>query len=53
VAVCTALLELKAAVDADPAGMARCAKMMPGTFTYADLLRCIERSQRMVAESAP
>lgn len=53
VAVCAALLELKAAVDADPAGMARCAKMMPGAFTYDDLLRCIERSRRMVAESAP
>jgi hypothetical protein len=53
VAVCAALLELKAAVDADPAGMARCAKMMPGEFTYDDLLHCIERSRRMVAESAP
>jgi hypothetical protein len=53
VAVCAALLELKAAIDADPAGMARCAKMMPGEFTYDDLLRCIERSRRLAAESAP
>lgn len=47
VAVCDALLELKAAVDAHPGGIASCAGMMPGKFTYVELLSCIEQSQRL------
>ena len=49
VAVCAALLELKAAVDAHPNGIASCASMMPGKFTYEELLSCIEQSKRLVA----
>lgn len=52
VAVCEALLELKTAVDAHPDGISSCASMMPGKFTYAELLSCIDQSKRMVAESA-
>jgi hypothetical protein len=52
VAVCEALLELKTAVDAHPDGITSCAGMMPGKFTYEELLGCIEQSKRMVAESA-
>jgi len=51
VAVCAALLELKAAVDAHPDGIASCASMMPGKFTYEELLSCIEQSKRLVAEA--
>lgn len=47
VAVCDALLELKAAVDAHPGGIASCAGMMPGKFTYEELLSCIEQSKRL------
>jgi hypothetical protein len=52
VAVCAALLELKAAVDAHPNWIASCASMMPGKFTYEELLSCIEQSKRLVAEAA-
>jgi hypothetical protein len=52
VAVCSALLELKAVVDAHPDGIASCAGMMPGKFTYEELLSCIEQSKRLVAEAA-
>ena len=52
VAVCEALLELKTAVDAHPDGIRSCASMMPGKFTYDELLSCIDQSKRMVAESA-
>ena len=50
VAVCEALLELKAAVDAHPNGIASCASMMPGKFTYEELLSCIEQSKLLVAK---
>jgi hypothetical protein len=52
VAVCQALLELKAAVDAHPDGIASCAAMMPGKFTYDELLSCIEQSKLLVAQKA-
>jgi hypothetical protein len=52
VAVCQALLELKAAVDAHPDGIASCAAMMPGKFTYDELLSCIEQSKLLVAQAA-
>lgn len=52
VAVCQALLELKAAVDAHPEGIAGCAGMMPGRLSYEDLLNCIRQCQLMVTESA-
>jgi hypothetical protein len=52
VAVCSALLELKAVVDAHPDGIASCAGTMPGKFTYEELLSCIEQSKRLVAEAA-
>ena len=52
VAVCRALLELKAAVDAHPNGIDSCAGMMPGKFTYDELLSCIEQSKLMVAKGA-
>jgi hypothetical protein len=47
VAVCEALLELKAAVDAHPDGIASCAGIMPGKFTYEELLSCIEQSKTL------
>jgi len=50
VAVCEALLELKTAVDAHPNGIASCASMMPGKFTYEELLSCIEQSKLLVAK---
>jgi hypothetical protein len=52
VAVCAALLELKSAVDSHPDGITSCASMMPGRFTYEELLSCIEQSKRLVAEAA-
>lgn len=52
VAVCEALLELKTAVDAHPNGIDSCAGMMPGKFTYDELLSCIERSKLMVAKGS-
>jgi hypothetical protein len=52
VAVCEALLELKAVVDAHPDGIASCAGMMPGKFTYDELLSCIEQSKLLVAKGA-
>ena len=52
VAVCDALLELKAAVDAHPGGIASCAGMMPGKFTYEELLSCIEQSKRLAGRVA-
>ncbi len=52
VAVCQALLELKVAVDAHPDGIASCAAMMPGKFTYDELLSCIEQSKLLVAKRA-
>jgi hypothetical protein len=52
VAVCEALLELKAAVDAHPDGIASCAGIMPGKFTYEDLLSCIEQSKRLAGKRA-
>ena len=52
VAVCEALLELKTAVDAHPKGIDSCASMMPGKFTYDELLSCIEQSKLMVAKGA-
>jgi hypothetical protein len=52
VAACQALLELKAAVDAHPDGIASCAAMMPGKFTYDELLGCIEQSKLLVAQRA-
>jgi hypothetical protein len=47
VAVCEALLELKTAVDAHPDGIASCAGIMPGKFTYEELLSCIEQSKTL------
>jgi hypothetical protein len=52
VAVCQALLELKAAVDAHPDGIASCAGMMPGKFTYDELLSCIEQSKLLAGKRA-
>jgi len=52
VAVCEALLELKTAVDAHAGGIDSCARMMPGKFTYDELLSCIEQSKLMVAKGA-
>ncbi|MCX8489041.1 MAG: hypothetical protein ORN22_08035 [Opitutales bacterium] len=52
VAVCEALLELKSAVDAHPKGIDSCAGMMPGKFTYEELLSCIEQSKLMVAKGS-
>ena len=52
VAVCEALLELKAAFDTHPNGIASCASMMPGKFTYEELLSCIEQSKLLVAKGA-
>jgi hypothetical protein len=52
VAVCEALLELKTAVDAHPSGIDSCAGMMPGKFTYDELLSCIEQSKLMVAKGS-
>jgi hypothetical protein len=52
VEVCAALLELKAAVDAHPAGIASCAGMMPCKFTYDELLSCIEQAKQLVAKRA-
>lgn len=52
VAVCEALLELKSAVDAHPGGIASCAGMMPGKFTYEELLSCIEQSKRLAGRAA-
>ena len=52
VAVCQALLELKAAVDAHPDGIASCASIMPGKFTYDELLSCIEQSKLLAAQKA-
>ena len=52
VAVCEALLELKTAVDAHPSGIDSCAGMMPGKFTYDELLSCIEQSRLLVAKGA-
>ena len=52
VAVCVALLELKASVDAHPKGIDSCARMMPGKFTYEELLSCIEQSKQLVAKGA-
>ena len=52
VEVCRALLELKTAVDAHPNGIESFAGMMPGKFTYDELLSCIERSKLMVAKGA-
>ena len=52
VAVCEALLELKAAVDAHPGGIASCSGMMPGKFTYEELLGCIEQSKRLAGRAA-
>jgi hypothetical protein len=51
VAVYQALLELKAAVDAHPNGIDSCAGMMPGKFTYDELLNCIEQSKLLVAKA--
>lgn len=51
-AVCVALLELKASVDAHPKGIDSCARMMPGKFTYEELLSCIEQSKQLVAKGA-
>jgi len=39
-------------VDAHPNGIASRASMMPGKFTYEELLSCIEQSKRLVAEAA-
>jgi hypothetical protein len=52
VAVCEALLELKSAIDAHPGGIASCAGMMPGKFTYEELLSCIEQSKRLAGRAA-
>jgi hypothetical protein len=52
VAVCEALLELKSAVDAHPGGIASCTGMMPGKFTYEELLSCIEQSKRLAGRAA-
>jgi hypothetical protein len=52
VAVCEALQELKSAVDAHPGGIASCAGMMPGKFTYEELLSCIEQSKRLAGRVA-
>jgi hypothetical protein len=51
VAVCEALLELKAAVDAHPDGIASCAGIMPGKFTYEELLSCIEQSKLLAGKA--
>jgi hypothetical protein len=50
VAVCEALLELKAAVDVHPGGIDSCAGLMPGSFTYEELLSCIEQSKRLAGK---
>jgi hypothetical protein len=50
--VCEASLELKAAVDAHPDGIASCAGIMPGKFTHEDLLSCIEQSKRLAGRAA-
>jgi hypothetical protein len=47
VAVCEALLELKAAVDAHPEGITSCAGIMPGKFTYEELLSCIDQAKAL------
>lgn len=52
VAVCEALLELKTAVDAHPKGIDSCAGMMPGKFTYDELLSCIEKAKMLVEKAA-
>lgn len=52
VEVCRALLELKTAVDAHPNGIESFAGMMPGKFTYDELLSCIEQSKLMVEKGA-
>jgi hypothetical protein len=52
VAVCEALLELKAAIDAHPDGIASCAGIMPGKFTYEELLSCIEQSKLLAGKQA-
>jgi hypothetical protein len=51
VAVCEALTELKSAVDAHPDGIASCAGIMPGKFTYDELLSCIAQSKRLAGKS--
>jgi len=52
VAVCDALVQLKTAVEAHPNGIASCGNMMPGKFTYEELLSCIEQSKLMVEKGA-
>ena len=39
-------------MDAHPNGIASRASMMPGKFTYEELLSYIEQSKRLVAEAA-
>jgi hypothetical protein len=54
-AVHSAMVMLKAVVDANPAGVRNCEHMMPGCFTYDELLTCVAQSRLSLcqASSAP
>ena len=44
-AVHSAMVVLKAVVDAHPGGVSKCEHMMPGSFTYEELLSCVAQSR--------
>ena len=51
-AVHSAMVMLKAVVDANPGGVRNCEHMMPGSFTYDELLTCVAQSRLSLGEAS-
>lgn len=51
-AIHSAMVVLKAVVDAHPSGVSKCGQMMPGNLTYAELLGCVAQTRSSLARVA-